>query len=232
LLKNHVSDETGWHAYVLMTQALCESTGLQPDGLHAGAESFEHLDEIRTHAYDLHPRYDTLVAEKRVFVSPEEAIASVTEDIMASPVTVWTHMHDPGMRGAWANGVITPTDRPAGRTGTGAGNHCAHGKSVQLESIVDWKPFNYWTANMDVGKMRVRYTFHLTPIEGGTRVTSSVVALSGPVPGPVLRFMLRRNWEKGMPENLGRLSDMCETHERAHALTPAGSGADEAVSAT
>jgi hypothetical protein len=42
----------------------------------------------------------------------------------------------------WSEG-----DRPGGRTGAGARNHCAHGKNGKtLETVLDWKPFEYFMA--------------------------------------------------------------------------------------
>jgi hypothetical protein len=72
--------------------------------------------------------------------------------------------------------VWTAVERPNERTGVGAKNHCAHGKNeVASETIVDWKPFDYFTTHQtDATAMLLRMTYNLEPLEGGRRTRLTV----------------------------------------------------------
>ena len=76
LLKNHVADNTGWRAYALFTAVALECMRLRPEDLVEGAESYEHLGEVKIYVMDMHARYDTLMQERHVVVEEKEALLS------------------------------------------------------------------------------------------------------------------------------------------------------------
>src|SRR3989337_2939985 len=148
LLKNHVSEATGWRAYALFTEAGLNHMGVRPEGMHKQVEAYEHLGEVRTCVLNLHPRYQALAEARRVFVSPEEALVAFMQDYPAPPPAVWEWLNDPHKRQLYTFQPVTfvPVSRPGGRTGAGARNHCVHGKDVAMqETILDWRPFEYLT---------------------------------------------------------------------------------------
>ena len=165
LLKNHVSEATGWKAYALFTDAGLSQMNLELENLHEGIEAYEYLGEVKTYSLDLHARYQELIDARRVFVSPEEADGITTRTIPASPVIVWDWLNDIQKRLQWEMyDDIRPALRPGGRIGAGASNHCAHGKNVVLEKIVDWQPFEYYTAEYPMGLR----SHQLLPVPEGT----------------------------------------------------------------
>jgi class 3 adenylate cyclase len=95
LLKNHVSEATGWKAYALFTDAGLSQMNLELENLHEGIEAYEYLGEVKTYSLDLHARYQELIDARRVFVSPEEADAITTRTIPASPVIVRDSLKQP-----------------------------------------------------------------------------------------------------------------------------------------
>jgi hypothetical protein len=48
LLKNHVSEATGWKAYALFTEAGLDHMGVRPTSLVEQPEAYEHLGEVKT----------------------------------------------------------------------------------------------------------------------------------------------------------------------------------------
>jgi hypothetical protein len=169
LLKNHVSEVTGWNAYVLFTDETLTQMNVKLENLHEQVESYEHLGEVKTFNLNLHERYKELKEAQRVIVSPEEADGTITRTISAPPFVVWEWLNDIQKRLQWQTfDDIRPALRPGGRTGVGAQNHCAHGKDIVLEKIVDWRPFEHFTTELPVGFS----SQHLEPLSNGTQLNS------------------------------------------------------------
>jgi hypothetical protein len=185
LLKNRVSDATGWKAYALFTEAGLKQLNVEVDNLHDQIESYEHLGEVKTYSLDLHARHKELIDARRVFISAEESDQTITRLVPASPIVLWEWMNDIQKRLKWESyDDIRPLDRPGGRTGAGASNHCAHGKNVVLETILDWRPFEYFTAEYPMG---IR-TLHLEPVPNGTRL-NIYFKLKMQLPHPLTRLL-------------------------------------------
>jgi uncharacterized protein YndB with AHSA1/START domain len=192
LLKNHVSEKTGWRAYALFTQAALESMQLRLEGLSASSESYEHLGEIHVFAMDLHARYEALLQQRRVFLSQAEAQRVLEYDYAAAPDVIWDWFNDPAKRGQWMHSQILPIVRMGGRLAPGARNHCVHGKdAVIVEELLDIRPFEYYTVDHTPqgNPVTVRMTFEFQPSPGG---------------GTRLRLALRCR-ARFLPEWAGRL---------------------------
>ena len=170
LLKNKVTESTGWRAYALFTEKCVVRLDLQLEEAHRGSESHEHIGETTTFTIDLSSRYREILEARRVFISSEEADYSFTIDIAAPPPIVWEWLNDPVKREQWHGGKISAVLRPGGRTKIGARNHCAHGKFVIKELIVDWKPFEYFTWETSTAVVESVATSHLISSPEGTRL--------------------------------------------------------------
>ncbi|HLO31573.1 MAG TPA: DUF2652 domain-containing protein [Anaerolineales bacterium] len=57
LLKNHVSESTGWKGYALFTDRVLERMQTDKVSFVHQSESYEHLGEIGTYIMDMHIRY-------------------------------------------------------------------------------------------------------------------------------------------------------------------------------
>lgn len=87
-------------------------------------------------------------------------------------------MNNPQKRLLWESyDDIRSLLRPGGRIGVGASNHCAHGKNLVLETILDWHPFEYYTSEYPLG---VRSN-HFEILPDGTRLNIYLrLKMSGP----------------------------------------------------
>jgi hypothetical protein len=173
LLKNHVAESTGWRAYMLITERCLDHLNLNLENTHVQMEEYEHLGEVKTYNIDLHQRYKELTDERRILIDEKDADKIFRMDFPTPPAVTWEWMQDPLKRNLWMTGVHWYTgDRPRGRAGKGASNHCAHGKNVSTEVTLDWRPFEYSTIDsFDKGKKRFSETFRFEPLpNGGTRV--------------------------------------------------------------
>jgi len=192
LLKNHISEATGWKAYALFTEAGLSQMNLKLENLHEQNESYEHLGEVKTYSLDLHARYKELIEARSVLISPEEADFIVTRTVPASPIRVWGWMNDIQKRLQWEGlNEIRPLIRPGGRTGAGAQNHCAHGRNVFVETILDWHPFESYTTDASMVVM----SCHLEEHADETKM-NIYFKLKMPLPRwltrPLARFMFKQ----------------------------------------
>jgi hypothetical protein len=205
LLKNHVSDTTGWKAYALFTAAGLAQMNTKMENLHEQVERYEHLGEVRTYSLNLHARYRELIESRRVVITPEEADQVIMRTIFASPIVVWEWMNDVQKRLKWENyDDIRPLLRPGGRMGVGAHNHCAHGKNLVIETILDWKPFEYYTVEYPMAIQ----SHNLEPLPHGTRL-NVYFKLKMPLPRwltrSVARFMFKQFKVEEQFEKMARM---------------------------
>jgi len=193
LLKIHISEATGWRAYVMFTEACLAHLSLNLEGVCEQAESYEHLGTVKTFSLDLHQRYAEFKEARRIFLTEKDSDLQFAVDFPTPPPVTWEWLQDPGKRNIWSGDVHWYSgDRPRGRTGSGASNHCAHGKSLTTEVTLDWRPFEYSTVeSYENGKKQFSETFRLEPLpDGGTHVTNfSRVYL--PLPRALRRIVAR-----------------------------------------
>jgi len=166
--KEPVADSVGWHGYALFTEDSLLKLNLESDGL----EAVEYAEApVKTFGLDLQNRYEVLTETRQIMVSPDMADASLTFEFDADPPVVWEWLNDPQKRNQWWESFIrwTKKIRPNGRTGPGAINHCDHGVGDVLETVLDWRPFDYYTVEMRVtpGRFIMMQTTHLEPLSGG-----------------------------------------------------------------
>ena len=192
LLKNHVGEATDWRAYALFTEASLKHLAVRPERMHEQPETYEHLGEVRTFSLNLHPRYEMLTEARRVFITPDESDLTVVQDYGAPATVIWDWLNDPQRRTQWDHAEkIIDVLRPGGRVTTGARNHCIHGKYVAVETVLDWRPFDYFTVEIFERAVYVYRTCHLTPLpNGGTRLATNFKAKL-PMPAWLNRLLAR-----------------------------------------
>ncbi len=188
LMKNHITEATGWKAYVSVTEAGLAHIGLQPAGLHEQAEAYEYLDSVMTYSLDLHAAYQALLEARRVFIAPEEADLVIIQELPASVTVVWDWINNPNKRVLWDElDSIVPVLRPGGRTTTGARNHCLHGKEAAVEDILDWRPFDYFTVRILKRGVYVSRTCEFQPLPNGNTRLSTNFIVKLPIPEWITR---------------------------------------------
>lgn len=198
LTKNHVFQETGWNAYILYSAISLEQIGLEPEDMFTYTESYEHLGAVTIYAVDLHQRFAEISAARHFVIAEEEAHNVSTYEFDGPQEIVWEWLNDPRRRNQ-----INPefywsaAKRSAGRTTTGASNHCAHGKNgLTCEEILDWRPFEYVTTrttnkNLPEKLFDMKWTFSLEPIDGGKKTRVQWNTQLERMPGFMARMMLK-----------------------------------------
>jgi hypothetical protein len=192
LMKNHVTEATGWKAYALFTEAGLAHMGLRPAGLHEQLETYEHLEPVATYSLNLHERYRAIIEARRVVITPEQADLVIVQDLPAPITVVWDWINNPRKRVLWDElDQVVPVLRPGGRTSAGARNHCLHGKEAAVEDILDWRPFDYFTVQiLKRGIYASRTCVFESLADGKTRLTTNFV-VKMPFPDWLTRRMAR-----------------------------------------
>jgi uncharacterized protein YndB with AHSA1/START domain len=190
LMKNHLTEATGWKAYAMLAERGLDHLGLRPTDMHAQTETYEHLGDVNTLCFNLRERYDQMMAARRVVVSPQQASITHQRHYPAPPPVVWDWLNDPVKRAQYAGqqGLkFTEVLKPGGRRGVGGKTHCIHGKDVAMEeTVLDWKPFDYLTVQQVFSGFVMRLTYQLELVDDGTRLTMYMDGES-PAPGPLKR---------------------------------------------
>jgi hypothetical protein len=189
LSKNHVSDVTGWRAYMMLTEKCLEHLNLNLEETQAITESYEHLGEVKTLNIDLHKRYREILEARRILIDEKDADIILRVDFPTPPPLTWEWIQDPVKRNLWVNHVHWfRGDRPKGRAGRGASNHCAHGKSLSTEVTLDWRPFEYSTIDsFENEKKTFSETLRFEPLPGGGTRVHDIMQMHIPLP----RFLRR-----------------------------------------
>ena len=197
LIKDQVDD--GSRSYALFTLASLRQMGVEPQGLLRRNGSYPQVGEIDTGSFDLNGRYEAFCAERRAFIIADQADVNVTHDFPTSAAVVWDWVNDPRKRSRWLRWTKwRPGIRPAGRTDIGAVNHCTHGVGVVIETVLDWRPFSYFTVQMEhpnVYKIIATYQFEPLPDGSGTRLFFRVVLDEAPIISlsrPMIKLVLPR----------------------------------------
>lgn len=194
LLKNHVAEATHWRAYMMFTEKCLDHLQLQLEDAHTQMEEYEHLGEIKTYNIDLHKRYQEITEARRIILDERDADVILRMDFQTPPAVAWDWIQDPVKRNIWTGGHVhwSVGDRPQGRRGRGASNHCAHGKSLSTEVILDWRPFEYSTTDsFDGGKKTFSETFRFEPLPDGSTRVHDLMQVHLPLPRFLRRLMAR-----------------------------------------
>jgi hypothetical protein len=169
LLKSETPSRLGLSRYVLLTDAAVARLGLEPLALDLAeaVENIDHVGEVRVHILDLATRWSDERRRPRVVVSRQRALAEVEVQLPAAPPVVWEYLTAPRWRQLWeAAEPLTPFTAEADR-----GVACVTGRLATLETILDWRPFESFAAQIRLaGGGALVASGELEPADGATRV--------------------------------------------------------------
>jgi hypothetical protein len=204
LLKNGVGDQTGWRGYALLSLEALRSLGLAPEGVHRSTERYD-LGSVDTASLDLDRRYRTLVEARRILIGPEKADVTVARTLAAPPAVAWEWLNDPQRRRRWEDLVVAPQVLPGGRSGIGEVSHCSRGTDVMVTTVLDLRPFEYFTvqSSRPPSEAATVTSYRLIPVEKGRTELQVTVALPGRGLG---KRKARRSTERALGRSLDELA--------------------------
>jgi hypothetical protein len=175
LTKNRVTEELGYHAYVMYTQAALDHLAMPGlfDQLTPHVESYEHIGEVKVYLLDMHPVWEQRKHRFHVVVEPEDAIFTIEKEFALSPALLWDYLTKPEYRSVLFGADSQRIEElKQGRVADGSVYVCAHGKNTVQHSIVDWHPFEQYTIKSSIpGGGNALTTTRLTASEQGTTAT-------------------------------------------------------------
>jgi hypothetical protein len=213
LLKNHVTETTGWSAYALLTKDCLDTIAVDSSKFHNQTESYEHIGPVETFTINLDQQYQNFANERRVFVSAAEADYVIQKEFPLPPAELWEWGNDPKKRSKWLlNSDWRVGFRPSGRTGKGATNHCVNSKVI--EKIVDYRPFQYYTSSMGRGIFNFTQTVNFEETPSGTMM-SWHVKMNSILPRWIRRYICHFILMKGVQVQIGfeKLFELLQTEK-------------------
>lgn len=210
LLKNHVMDATGWRTYALFTKDCLDAMQVYPEGLHEQPEDYEHIGKIQTFSINLDQRYQDYTSEQKVYLLAEEADLVVFYDFNVAPAILWDWLNEPKKRTLWSIGSNWKEGaRPNPATRKGATNHCVN--SNIMESILDYRPFEYYTSTLERSIFNFTLTSKFEETNSDTRLYWHI-KMNSVLPRFFTRLLCKLIFLKGMRlyDNFARLEQLLE----------------------
>lgn len=214
LSKNKVIDSTGWSAYVLFTKECLGSLSFEPSDIHSQTENYEHIGDVQTCSLNLDNKYKEFISNRKIYLTKETSDYFVERSYSVSPAVLWEWVNNPKKRSQWLEVTDwNPMDRPFGRTGKGATNHCTN--SNFIENILDYHPFDYYTSELRGKNMIFRLTGKFDPVPDGTKFIW-FIKLNSKLPGWVKKiysmFILKQGLK--IDKALNRLDEILKKEPR------------------
>jgi hypothetical protein len=196
LLKNKVTEKTGCKAYIMFTEESMNNLKISNENFHLLKENYKHLGEIKTYSINLEKRYEEFVNNREIKITEETADYSVVRKFPLSKTELWEWVNNPEKRSLWLEvSDWKQVERPFGRTGKGATNHCAN--SNFLERLLDYRPFDYYTSELSGKNMIFMLTGKFDRMNHETKFTWSM-KLKSNLPVILKKYYSWFIWKKGL----------------------------------
>lgn len=194
LLKNTVTETTGFRAYALYTDAAIKQLGLEDicGKMTAHRESYEHLGVVTVWVQDMHPVWIRKKEAVDISIPRDQLVLEVEADIHLPMEIVWDYLTLPKFRTILiASDRQEIEERKNGRVDEGSVYVCYHGTQTIRQTIVLWKPLERMITQdlipVPFPNTSAYIEYRLARTERGTRL---VQAVSKAVTGPFLGRLL------------------------------------------
>jgi hypothetical protein len=178
MLKNNVIERTAVESYALFSEAAAEALKLSELAypLIPHVEAYEHIGEVKMQVLDLRKVWEIEQDKKRIVVMAEEAWISFEMNFPVPPSILWEYLTVPQLEQIASDyDLVERTDSLGGRYQQETTFHCAHEETHFFNTILDWKPFEYYTLRQTISLgFDTIQTRRLTPTESGTKLSFTI----------------------------------------------------------
>jgi hypothetical protein len=193
LLKNQVTETTGFRGYTLYTDAAIQQLGIPEirELMVPHSESYEHLGQIQVWIQDMHPIWESKQATTHIQIPPDKVLIQDGIEINLSSEVLWDYLNHLDYRKTLLGSDRQELhNRSHGRVDKGSVYHCVHGDTVIPQTIVDWQPFERIVTQdvlpMPIPNVTALIEYHLVPTGSGTRLEMTLSKAQGPFIGRVM----------------------------------------------
>jgi hypothetical protein len=221
LLKNQITEQLGIRAYALLTDAFVDRMWTRPE-LPEYTESHDTIGTVGGVVEDLVPVADAYRRNRRIIVTPEEADLQIEIHMPVTCPVAWDWFTTPERIVRFEAGVTGAAARAndGGRMGVGSELHCAHGSGMAVRRMLDWKPFDYFTEELQPVKSSwttppaCRTMTEFLSRSDGTTTLRYRARLTKPNIGlRLMKPLVRRAFRRTFLETERRFTDLCERGE-------------------
>ena len=178
LMKNNVVENTGIHAYALITNAALDKMELrsyfEKDKQHS--ETYEHIGKIEFIVHDLKKIWEQNYEAEKIYVSNNDDLLfdQVTTSLPVSADAAFVMYSRPDLRAQLVEADnIDSFNGKGGLIEPGSQFHCHHGNEVVKYEIIDWHPGEYLTFIYRLPfNMSILETTDFKTVDKGTEVNS------------------------------------------------------------
>jgi hypothetical protein len=225
LLKNTVTEATGFRAYALYTDAAIRQLDVKELGetMTPHNEAYEHLGEVKVWVQDMHPVWEKKRSATAI-TFPYDKIWGQFEVLIDMPrEQVWDYLIQPKYRNTLiGSDRMAIENRAQGRIAPGSVYQCYHGDKLVPQTILEWEPFKHMIVKevppMSSGISAIN-EYRLESIGEGTKLTKTTARPTGPTLGRLLMYLmvpLFRRWVQQAFDTFGReIEDAYRTHRAA-----------------
>jgi hypothetical protein len=229
LLKNHVTEKTGFKAYSLYSDTAIQQLGLADicATMTPHIEEYEHLGEVKAWVQDMHPVWQAKKDQTRIHLRPEEIFLQVGTDIHLPPELVWDYLIQPEHFNVLAGGSRTEiAQRKEGRITVGTIYQCFHGDTLMPQTILEWQPFERSLVQALL-PIPVKNTFFLVelrlePTPQGTRLLQVFGKITGPLPGRLVAKLFFKLMAKAAQRDIDNFKKHIEDDHSQRDTIPEG----------
>jgi hypothetical protein len=157
LLKNNVTDELGFRAYILCTDAAENALALGESaaGMISHNESLPEFGDVKTWVRDMHPVFQARRDETLIRYEEDEVVARYETGVTLPPELVWDYLNQSHFRDIlMASDRTELLNRSGGRVAKGTVYQCYHGEQVVPQVVLEWHPFRRVVVRMTAGARR------------------------------------------------------------------------------
>lgn len=222
LLKNTVTETTGFRGYALYTAAAVHQLHVEDllEGMVPHSEEYEYLGQVKLWVQDMHLVWETKRHSAAITFPNDRILGQLQVDIALPRERVWDYLIQPEFRNTLiGSDRMELTNRSQGRIAPGSVYQCYHGDKRVPQTIMEWQPFEYMLldelfpmspANSYLSEYR------LESIEGGTRLTKVIAKPSGPILGRALMRLLFPLFGRIGKQSMAAFGRQIEEDFRAH----------------
>jgi hypothetical protein len=197
LLKNSVSEATGFSAYALYTDASIQQLKAEDfqELLVPHHETYEHLGDVNVWIQVMHPGWENKRVDSLIDFPTDGGQMEFEVAIEIPRAQVWDYFIQPEFRNFMlGSDRMKIANRSQGRITEGSIYECYHGDTMAQHLILEWIPFERMIVQEGIPlfkKNKVMSECRLESIENGTKVTRTYAPVTGPVLGRLFgRFMM------------------------------------------